>query len=237
MRSTKTILMILFTFNFINTGNLVLSSDDQGNDPSKTMFERIQQIAAKTEVFPVDIYNLNHSGPLGLKAVVSKDTSVDPRFRVFGGWQYRYDLTFDRFIPLFEFKECVYNASVNDLDDCINRIEEMTPKEKALLLTAIFIFEFRYRHCASFDEPLAFMMKLANDYIDELRDRYDPQMIKYFEDHVGELLFCGRNMGYKPNESIDKEVWSRWLTVIEKYRDDKTVVFPTSTVSTRLDTI
>ena len=226
MKTSNIISTLLFTLYFINTGNLVFSSNDQKDDQSNAILVRIQQIAEKMEVFPVDIYASAHQGPLGLKAFVSKDTSLDPRVAVFSDWQYRYELTFDRFIPLFELKECVYNASVDDLDDCIDRIEEMTPKEKTLLFAVIYNFEYRYRHVPAYDQPCTFIKKLNNDSIDQRRDHLDPQMIKYYEECIDELWIGVRVIGYKPDESIDKEVWSRWLAVIEKYKDDKTVVFP-----------
>ena len=168
---------------------------------------------------------------MGLKAVLSGDTTINSHFgRIKPDyWRYRYELTFDRFVPMFELKECVYKACVNDVNDCITRIEEMTPKERALLLTAIYIFEYRNRHLSSHDRMYALWTKFIKDCtvfepIEGLDDPDGVKLEKYRNDYRDSRP-CGVAIGYQPDDSIDEEIWDKWLAVVGKYKDNKTVVF------------
>ena len=195
----------MFLFCLSIQANAGEQSYDADSQKVKTLFDEIRDLAAKMEVFPVDIYASDQRGPLGVRAVLSKDmTTARTSYSV---WKDRYDLTFDRYVPMFELKECACKASVSDVDNCINRMNELTPKEKALLLMAIYIFEYRNRNCFGYDHVMA---------------RRVDGVMKEGE----ETRFGGRAINYKPDGSIDKNFWTRWLAVIEKYKDDTTIAYP-----------
>jgi len=183
-----------------------------------TFFQQIRVLAKKMEVFPVNIYATNPSGPLGHLTILKKHmgeeayqaylasrviSAVPARLPYLG-----HEFTFDRYVPIFEFTESVYKASVSDIDDCINRINEMTPKETALLLTAIYIFECQHRY-----DPRRQL--ITGIYYDGV--------LHPLEEGV---RIIGSILHYKPDQSIDDEVWGRWISVVEKYQGDVTVAFP-----------
>ena len=237
--SISTILLsTLFLFCLATYVKAEDQSKESNSQKDKSLFDDIRELAARMEVFPMDIYAQNYDGPLGLKAVLSRDTTIDPHYSKPSYWRYRYELSFDRFVPMFEFKECVYIACVNDVNDCVIRIEEMTPKEKALLLTAIYIFEYRNRHLASFDRMYALWAEFMKDrtVFDPIEGLDDPDGVKlkkHLKDYPKECRPCGDAISYQPDDSIDKEIWGKWLAVVGKYKDDKTIVFPA--IDTLLD--
>jgi len=205
-------LSIIFVLSFILYcsihSNAIGQSNDAISQDAKTFFDEIRDLAAQMEVFPIHLFATRMDGPLGYRTVLHKQMDAKAfiwSFRSGYVGEYRFvgcELTFDRFVPVFEFKEVIYKANVNDMNDCINRIDEMTPKEKALLLLAIYIFEYRYR--------------------------YHPNR-NYYAKHSKEAEIISTSafvLGYKPDMSIDKYVWSKWFTVVEKYKDDTTVAFP-----------
>ena len=98
----------------------------------KSLFDTLRSISKRMEVFPVDIVADNIGGPLG----VATQTHGS-----FVRWQKRYDLTFDRYAVFCEFKELAHRITEKDLRDCLMQIDEANPREKALILTTIFIFE------------------------------------------------------------------------------------------------
>ncbi len=57
----------------------------------------------------------------------------------------RYDITYDRFLPFYRFYLSTLNATADDIDECFEAFDEMTPKEKVLALTALYVFEQRVR--------------------------------------------------------------------------------------------
>ena len=53
----------------------------------------------------------------------------------------RYDLTYERFVPFYRFYHAALNATKSEIDECTSSFHDLTPKEKALALSAIYIFE------------------------------------------------------------------------------------------------
>jgi hypothetical protein len=120
-------------------------------DEGKTLFEAIQYFSEKIDIFPVDIWAECRSGPIG-KSLLSHEWVVDPFYPTRSGGpdnffhgKFRCEMTFEKYIPLYNFKETACRVSKRDLFDCVARINEATPKEKALILTVIFLFEKSHR--------------------------------------------------------------------------------------------
>ncbi|MBQ9372968.1 MAG: hypothetical protein IJU03_12355 [Thermoguttaceae bacterium] len=57
----------------------------------------------------------------------------------------RYDLTYERFLHFYKFYLSALNATEEQVDECIVSFPNMTPKEKALALSAFYIYEQRAR--------------------------------------------------------------------------------------------
>ncbi|MBQ9372443.1 MAG: hypothetical protein IJU03_09655 [Thermoguttaceae bacterium] len=57
----------------------------------------------------------------------------------------RYDITYDRFISFYRFYLSAITATSGEIEECFEAFDEMTTKEKALALTALYIFEQRVR--------------------------------------------------------------------------------------------
>ena len=223
---TIILLLSMFLFCLSIRTNANEQSNDTNMQQDKTFFDEIRDLATKMEVFPVDIYAQNCDGPLGKLATVPKYEKRGLHSRTYV--DLRYELTFNRFLLMFDFKECVYHATIQDIDDCIHRIDEMTPKEKALLLTALYIFEYRHHRYSLGDYFYEKTIKHYNNYIEKLHDRGKANMVKFIKDYYLEERSFGKIIGYKPDDSmnIDNETWSRWLAVLEKYKEFKTVAFP-----------
>jgi hypothetical protein len=102
----------------------------------QTLFDVIRDFANRMEVFPIDILAANFLGPFGVTKTSSGRCNR---------WSQRYELTFERYIIFHEFKEIACHISKKELLDCVSRIDEATPREKALILVTIFIFERIHR--------------------------------------------------------------------------------------------
>ena len=101
-----------FVFPVTYTKNLEVGADTQAS-----LLETIRTEAALCEVFP---------------------------YRLLCGWDgyiYRYELTFERYLPFYRFKQRVASASRMDIEQCVSAFDGLNNREKAFVLTALFIFE------------------------------------------------------------------------------------------------
>ena len=57
----------------------------------------------------------------------------------------RYDLTFERYLSFYRFKQKAAQATPEEIDECVRALDRLNNKEKAFVLTAIFIFEHTRR--------------------------------------------------------------------------------------------
>jgi hypothetical protein len=166
----------------------------------QTLFDVIHDFANQMEVFPLDILAANPLGPLGVTRTSSGRCNR---------WSQRYELTFEKYIIFHEFKEIACHISKKELLNCVARIDEATPREKALILTTIFIFERIHRKY-----PRSIKEKIMNPVI----PYYEPDtwttlwqwhrliaVIKKYEGSYWEIAF--------PAITIDdeklKQLWSQ----------------------------
>jgi hypothetical protein len=114
---------------FVDKGEVIFVSTKMG-----TSFEVLHNIGQQMEVFPIEVWTrwrdfFKLSFSTGMK-------SWEPN---------QYSLTFEQYHLLYELREQVYMMSKKELSDCIAKMDEATPKEKALILTTIFLFERTHR--------------------------------------------------------------------------------------------
>ena len=93
-----------FVFPVTYTKNLEVGADTQAS-----LLETIRTEAALCEVFP---------------------------YRLLCGWDgyiYRYELTFERYLPFYRFKQRVASASRMDIEQCVSAFDGLNNREKASL--------------------------------------------------------------------------------------------------------
>lgn len=56
-------------------------------------------------------------------------------------WGVYTDLTFERYLPFYRFKTKACVATRAEIDECVAQFDTLSPKERALVLTAIYIAE------------------------------------------------------------------------------------------------
>lgn len=85
------------------------------------LLQAIRTEAAQMEVFPANL----------IFAVKNENGR-----RV--GWGLRYDLTFERYLVFYRFKTAACYATPNEIEECVAKFASLSPKERALVLTAIY---------------------------------------------------------------------------------------------------
>ncbi|MBQ9812855.1 MAG: hypothetical protein IJM54_06030 [Thermoguttaceae bacterium] len=166
------------------------------------------------EVGPAD----NNDGLLNVIRTEATQIEVFPLDYVMGGrsdWAMRYELTFERFQPIYRFKERACVATLAEVDECIARIDELTPKEEALVLAAICLFERTRRPC-----PSEFVIESGNDD--------DKRLTPYPNDSESEKQLQNWTTCfpiYRPDRSISKRTWLRLEKFVEKYCNSKEIAF------------
>ncbi len=122
--------------------------DDATNTPSNasTLLDVVKTEAAQMDVFPKAVFLHRVAQPLPeirsyfLDDVFYKDS---PFFHPFYegdlllGRGICYDLTFEEYLVFYRFKTAACYAAPQEIDECVARFDEMSPKERALVLTAI----------------------------------------------------------------------------------------------------
>lgn len=122
----------------------------------------------------------------------------------------RYDITYDRFLPFFRFYSSAVNATAEEIDECFAAFDDMTPKEKALALTALYVFEERARKPSPQNRGL--YERAKRKYADDATD--DPFTSEKWSSLLAKLQESAENdeIAFEaiPNEGIIEE-WERSL--------------------------
>ena len=122
--------------------------DDATNTPSNapTLLDVVKTEAAQMDVFPKAVFLHRVAQPLPeirsyfLDDVFYKDS---PFFHPFYegdlllGRGICYDLTFEEYLVFYRFKTAACYAAPQEIDECVAKFDKMSPKERALVLTAI----------------------------------------------------------------------------------------------------
>lgn len=169
--------------------------------------------------------------------------------------RFRATLTFERYLTFFRYKEKVLASTKEEVDDCVRRIESFSCREKALILFATRLFdcyENRYRNLRKRGEARSKSPKKPSPHYpvftpsaDALEERsYAPDVRPYFpyyypalafDHYYRPLLILGEP---SPDRSVDKVCLQSWSRVRQKYRSNKEIAFPgTSVVSADLSNV
>lgn len=127
---------------------LAPSDDVVTNTPSKapTLLDVVKTEAAQMDVFPKAVFLHRVAQPLpAIRSYFLDDDFYkdSPFFHPFYegdlllGRGICYDLTFEERLVFYRFKTAVCYAAPQEIDECVAKFDEMSPKERALVLTAI----------------------------------------------------------------------------------------------------
>lgn len=101
----------------------------QSSLPQKKIFE----FAWQMNVFPIDI--IATEGPITRMNQGSL------------GWLRREELTIEQYFVFYEFKHYIQHLCKEEFKEIVDYLEWATPKEKALIFAAIYIYEWTHRDC------------------------------------------------------------------------------------------
>ena len=115
--------------------------------------KRIDESVAEYEKYPIS----DVAEPIFLKErsmfeVIrdsARDVSYDPIDSLYayrgspGDAPLRIRLTFERFVPYCKFREAAYNASEDEIRECVDRLSEFTDEELVFVLSAFHIYLLR----------------------------------------------------------------------------------------------
>ena len=162
---------------------------------------------------------VNNDGLLNAVQTEAAQMEVFPLYYVINGksdWSLCYELTFERFRPIYRFKERACAATLAEVNECVARMDELTPKEKALVLTAICLFERTRRPC-----PVERVAKYGN--------ADDKRLTPYPDESENEKNMRNWTLcfpAYRPDRSISNKTWRQLEKFVEKYRDSQEIAFP-----------
>ncbi|MBQ9874758.1 MAG: hypothetical protein IJM30_09870 [Thermoguttaceae bacterium] len=193
-----------------------LFAQEERRPENESLLETIKIEAANMEVFPVDMIANSTKGAVYQKANLARQERLGKNCYI-PKWGERRELTFERYLPFYRFKTRVGLASPEEIDECVDEFYKLTVREKALAITAIFIFE-RVRRRPFKDEH-----KLTPNGSYAARFPFFPYypIHPYRYDYISLLL-----PKYVPNEAISKEKWEKWNATIENCLGNKEIAFP-----------
>ncbi|MBQ9874755.1 MAG: hypothetical protein IJM30_09855 [Thermoguttaceae bacterium] len=195
-------------------------AQEEPRPEDKTLLETIKIEAANMEVFPVDLIADSTEGAVYQRPYLEKQREALKTLGVRYGvskWGEHRELTFDRYLPFYRFKTRVGLATPEEIDECVEAFDSLSAKEKALAITAIFIFE-RIRR-----RPLRDENKLTPNGPVGQRFPYAPfyPINPYLYNYVA--LFLPK---YEPNDSIANEKWIEWISTIKSCLKIDEIAFP-----------
>ncbi|MBP5621993.1 MAG: hypothetical protein J6X44_08265 [Thermoguttaceae bacterium] len=167
------------------------------------LLEFIHAEAPQIDVFPLDYV-----------VVGCLDSAIEEPFNYIS----RRQLTFERFKPVYRFKERVSVATQDEVDKCVAQIDELNPKEKALVLAAICQFE-RLRRPTRILEPPKYSVK------------QDATLANESEPSIDVRKWQSRFKSYEPDKKITATTWRRWKNCVEKYGNSNKIAFEVVTAS------
>ena len=194
------------------------------NDKNLTLYEYIHETSDLMDRFPFDL--------------ICVTQRADSR-------RYRGTLTYDRYVLFARFKNKVLSSTKDEMKECVARIDSATPKEKALILTAIYIFDqTRHKNTMIHSDKQWYVYKgnrktnKLNDYWRIYHDfekrnynldwRYKCEYTDFYPySFPFNFLRFALLLG-KPefDSTITKEEWSEWINVFNQYRNSDEIVFP-----------
>lgn len=169
------------------------SDSDFGQIPKIDVVSSISELAEKMNVFPVSTFSIFSGRAYG--SLCEKEG---------GEWIERYEVTFEQYQLFYDLKYLGLVVTKNDLNEAIAYLDQATSKEKALILTVIYVYEKTHRtpkDATYINEPT------LDDYVDS------PPILPRM----------------KADKTISRRQWKEWIDVLKKYSTDDTVAFPAIT--------
>jgi len=112
--------------------------------------QKVRDLAEKMEVFPIDFITRN--GPLAnfeyKRGAHSYRVTVDSYHQ----FSCRAELTREPFRQFYEFCQLALDATPEDIDVCLDHFDKASPKEKALLMTIMYIYILPWEKLDQFAE-------------------------------------------------------------------------------------
>lgn len=162
--------------------------------------------------------------------------------------RFRGTLTFERYLLFHRYKNRVLNATRDEVNECVSVIETLSPKEKALVLVAIYLLD-QTRHNDSMihtdkewrlcdrkgrvtnSAELMNYSRYYRDFVKNLRIQRTRNSTTFVEFYPYSFPFMVDlpvyMLGVPKNDSfISHEDWNRWGEVFESYRTCDDVAFP-----------
>jgi phage anti-repressor protein len=185
--SLKIFLLLLLT-----TVSACCFNNDRSNENTVVdVVPMISEWANQMNVFPIRFIANQSSGPINKK-------EGSP-------WFVRYELTFDQYELFYKLKYLAQTISQKELTNAITYLDKVTPKEKALILTMIYMYERTRR------KPLDPIYTEGNDSLDAYA--WYPPMFPIL----------------KTDKTVSQRQWKKWIGVLEQYSKDNAVAFPAIT--------
>lgn len=109
---------------------LALSFESRGGEPAvkRSYVERIQTTAETMEIFPVDL--IARDGPLSF----FKKDSPYPQISV------RTELNREAFARFYDFCQLAFDATPEDINECVKYLPQASAKEKSLIITVFYVY-------------------------------------------------------------------------------------------------
>ncbi|MBQ9811806.1 MAG: hypothetical protein IJM54_00710 [Thermoguttaceae bacterium] len=180
---------------------LITSSALKGEEPvpESSYVEQLRQTADKMEAFPVDL--IAFEGPISFFNKELQNPSVS----------IREEIDSQSFKLFYDFCQLALDATSEDVDACVDYLPRATAKEKALILTVLYIYAYPW-------EELRMITDRRNQRRDE-QGRFRSWFSLQFPCDVFDLSTRENN---QRNEN-DSE---RLRSIVAQFQDDEDVAFP-----------
>jgi hypothetical protein len=193
---------------------------EEYQEQSPIFLDKLKKIAEKMEVFPIDF--IARKGPLSH----FRDNSPFPKIAV------RLELTNENFRDFYDFCELALQATEEDVELSIKKIETASPKEQALLLTVIYVYSFPW----SKEKPFVFSGN--QDELKKYRERRDQTGEDVaFENLLPYRSWLGLNYHNFDTENrkiTDEITHFKYKKIVERFIDNQQIAFPAMEVSPQI---
>jgi hypothetical protein len=133
MNTIRIILLMILLLPIGTPCYFLIADENPAMNNQQCPQDKIRQFAQKLEVFPVDIIASNPQGP-----IIAQYSSLR-------WWGERHEISFEQYFIFYKFKKYIQDITLEDFVKIVDFIDEASPKEKAIILTSIFIFEWLHR--------------------------------------------------------------------------------------------
>jgi hypothetical protein len=194
----KNSLMIFLLLLLTTVSARCFGNDQLNEDTAVDVVPMISEWANQMNVFPISLITGGRAGPIYDKE--------NERNR----WRVRYEWTFDQYELFYKLKYLAQTMSQKELTDVIAYLDKATPKEKALILTMIYIYERTHRKALDRVEGDDIYLSNSGDLEEYVRR---PPILPIL----------------KPDKTVSRNQWKKWIGILEQYSKDDTVAFPAIT--------